>query len=108
MFDFKWSRPEKLIARRAFDLALEREFASLTHEAKQRASRIHSRDDLWDLESWLTDRRKDIDRTYDFRYSVLPIVFARLLTKGFLMEDDLAGLGQEKIELIRRGSVLSI
>ncbi len=104
MIDLKWSRSEKVIARRAFDLALGREIASLINEAKQRASRIQTRDDLWDLESWLTDRREDIGQTYDFRYSVLPIVFARLLSKGVLSEKDLVGLGQEKIDLIRRGA----
>lgn len=107
MIDMKWSRSEKAIARQAFERALERDFASLIHEAKQRAGRMQTRDDLWKLEAWLTERREEIGQLYDYRYSVLPIVFARLLRKGTLSEEDLIGLGQEKIDLIRRGAAVS-
>jgi hypothetical protein len=34
---------------------------------------------MWEPERWLAERRREIDRTFDFRYSVLPIVFANLL-----------------------------
>jgi hypothetical protein len=33
-------------------------------ETKQMASQIQQRSDLWDLEHYLTERRKDIDRKY--------------------------------------------
>jgi hypothetical protein len=104
MLDLKWSHTEKVVARRAFDLALQREFASLVREVKQRASRIQSPKDLWELERWLSDCREDIGQTYDYRYSVLPIVFARLLCKGTLSEGDLTGLRQDKIDSILRGA----
>jgi len=34
---------------------------------------------MWDLEHHLTERRKEIDRKYDYRYSQLDLVFGRLL-----------------------------
>jgi hypothetical protein len=102
MLDLKWSHSEKVVARRAFDLSLQRELDSLIREVKQRASRIESPKDLWDLESWLSDCREDIGQTYDYRYSVLPIVFAKLLNKGTLSEEDLTGLQQDKIDSILR------
>jgi len=41
-------------------------------------------------------------RLYNFRYSVLPAVFARLVREGRLKEGDLYGLGEDKLAVIRR------
>jgi hypothetical protein len=106
MYELKWSHAEKRVARRAFDLALGKELETLLQEAKGRAARIEEPSELWDLESWLTERRREIDRRYDYRYSILPLVFAQLLRDGRLTEDDLHGLGQEKLDLIRRASAI--
>ena len=100
--DLKWSRTEKLIARRAFDLALGRELEDVIRETKDRAARIKEATELWELESWLSERRRDIDRRYDYRYSVLPLVFSCLVRDGHLSEDELSGLGPDKLESIRR------
>jgi hypothetical protein len=53
------------------------------------------------MEHWLTQRRQEIDSKYDFRYSVLPLVFANLLRDGRISEDDLRGLGEDKLEVTR-------
>jgi hypothetical protein len=53
------------------------------------------------MEHWLTQRRQEIDAKYDFRYSVLPLVFANLLRDGRIVEDDLRGLGEDKLEVTR-------
>jgi hypothetical protein len=100
----QWSHAEKAIARRAFNLALSNELEALVREAKGRAAKIEEPSELWDLESWLTERRREIDRRYDYRYSILPLVFAHLLRDDRLTEGDLHGLGQEKLDLIRRAS----
>ena len=104
MYELKWSHAEKLTARRAFDQALQNELRATIQEVKRRAAKIEVSSELWELESWLTQRRQDIDRRYDYRYSVLPFVLAHLLRDGHLKDSDLQGLGPEKIELIRRGS----
>jgi hypothetical protein len=106
MHEFKWSDAEKAVARRAFDRALSKELEALIRDAKGRAAKIEEPSELWGLESWLTKRRREIDRRYDYRYSVLPLVFAHLLRDGRLTEDDLHGLGQGKLDLIRRASAL--
>jgi hypothetical protein len=106
MFDLKWSQGEKVIARRVFNMALQKELQATIHEAKRRAAKVEEPSELWELESWLTMRREDINRRYDYRYSVLPIVFAHLVRDGHLKEDDLRGLGSEKLELIRRAANL--
>ena len=105
MYELKWSHAEKTVARRAFDLALGKELEALLEEAKRRAARIEEPSELWDLESWLTERRREIDRRYDYRYSILPLVFAQLLRDGRLTENDLHGLRQEKLDLIRRAAI---
>src|SRR5260370_2284760 len=86
MREMKWSHAEKIIARKAFDQALDREFEVVIREAKQMAGRIEQPSDLWELEGYLTRSRKDIDRMYDYRYSVLPLVFGILIGKAPLSE----------------------
>ena len=96
-----WSRSEKAIARKAFDAAMKRELHEVMQEAKQMANRINKADDLWDLERYLTECRKDIDRKYDARGSRLKDVLGRLLYENRLGEEDLRGLREEKIKSIR-------
>jgi Asp-tRNA(Asn)/Glu-tRNA(Gln) amidotransferase B subunit len=97
----KWSHTEKQIVRKAFELALDREFRSVIRRAKDMAGKIEQPTDLWDLEHYLTESRKRIDRTYDYRYSVLTDVFGTLVREGRLSEDELQGLGEDKLQSIR-------
>ena len=98
----KWSHAEKQIARKAFELALDREFRNVIRRAKDMAGNIEQPTDLWDLEHYLTESRKRIDRTYDYRYSVLTDVFGRgLIREGRLSEKKLQRLGEDKLESIR-------
>ena len=96
-----WSRSEKAIARKAFDAALGRELHEVIQKAKQMANQIQQSSDLWDLEHYLTQRRKEIDRKYDYRYSQLTQVFGRLLHEKRLREDELHGLREDKLKSIR-------
>lgn len=100
MRDLKWSPSEKVVARRAFEQALNTELRELVRRAKEMAATVEEASELWNLESWLTHRRLEIERKYDYRYSVLLLVFATLLKQGLISENDLHGLGSEKIELI--------
>jgi Photoprotection regulator fluorescence recovery protein len=70
-------------------------------KAKQMANEIQQSSDLWDLEHYLTERRKEIDRKYDYRYSRLTHVFGRLLYERRITEEDLRGLGEDKLKPIR-------
>lgn len=77
-----WSRSEKAIARRLFHAALKRELQDVMQETKQKANQIKEPANLWGLERYLTQRRKEIDRKYDFRASQLTRVFGTLLYEG--------------------------
>ena len=96
-----WSRSEKAIARKAFDAALKRELHEVMQETRKMAIQINEPDDLWALEQYLTERRKDINRKYDPRGSRLKDVLGRLLYENRLGEDDLRGLREEKMKSIR-------
>ena len=96
-----WSKSEKTIARKAFDAALGRGLHEVIQEAKKMASQIQQSSDLWDLEHYLTERRKEINRKYDYRYSQLTHVFGRLLYEKRLHEDELRGLREDKLKPIR-------
>ena len=97
----KWSRSEKAIAHKVFDAAQERELQQVIQEAKQKADQIKEPADLWDLEHYLTQCRKEIDRKYDYRYSQLDLVFGRLLREKRIGEEGLRGLGEDKLRAIR-------
>jgi Photoprotection regulator fluorescence recovery protein len=64
------------------------------------ASQIQQSSDLWDLEHYLTERRKEINRKYDYHYSQLTHVFGRLLYEKRLHEEELRGLGEDKLKPI--------
>jgi hypothetical protein len=100
MRDLKWSKTEKQIAKKAFEKAYERECSDLAKKIQSEAEKIKEPADIWRLQHFLNKKVREIDNKYDYRYSVLILVFARLIKDGWLMIDDLKGLGQEKIDRI--------
>ena len=96
-----WSKSEKAIARTAFDAALKRELQDVMQKTKQMANQIKEPAEVWELEHYLTERRKEIDRKYDYRYSQLTQVFGRLLYEKRLREEELRGLREDKLKPIR-------
>ena len=65
------------------------------------AERIKQPDELWELERHLTQRRKEIDAKYEFKYSVLLLVLAELVREGRITPDELDGLGEDKLRIVR-------
>ena len=97
----KWSKTEKKIAREAFEKAYERECSYLAGRIREKANQIKKPDDIWRLHDFLTENRKQVDKKYDYRYSVLVLAFGRLIKDGWLDFEDLEGLDEEKIEKIK-------
>ena len=94
-----WTPAEKKAARKAFDAPLERHLSAIIAEAKRRMANVVDPFDFWELESYLTESRKTIDRIY--RYSDLLRVFAILMRDGWLKEADLVGLQPDKIAEVK-------
>ena len=101
MREIHWSAKEKAIARRALDRALRQELNATIHEAKQMATRIKEPDELWELERHLTQRRKEIDAKYEYKYSVVLLVLADLVREGRVSLDELQGLAEDKLRCVR-------
>ena len=87
MNHIKWSKSEKKIAKEAFEKAYERECSYLAGRIREKANNIRKSDDIWELHDFLTEKRKEVDEKYDYRYSVLDFVFARLTKEGWLEYD---------------------
>ena len=100
LHDIKWSPSEKKIARTAFDAALDSALAGTMAEFKRKAEAATMPSDMWEIEDYLHQRRREIDELFDYRYSQLLLVFARLIRGGHLGESRLAGLSEEKREII--------
>jgi len=96
-----WTAVEKKAARRAFDDALGRNLSAIIAEAKRRMVNVADPSDLWEVEAYLTESRKTVDRVYQYRYSDLLRVFSVLMRDGWLKEADLVGLDPDKIADIK-------
>ena len=97
MTELRWSKRENIIARRAFDAAYQRECAAIAKEIRKSVAHLSDPSQLWRIHDFLTGKRNDVERKYDYRYSVLIWVFGMLVREGWLTLDDLAGLSEEKI-----------
>jgi hypothetical protein len=97
----KWSNAERKIARRAFDHALNQELQEVMQKSKEMAAEIKEPSELWDLEHYLTQRRKEINHKYEYRGAKLSFVFGKLLHEGRLTEEHLRGLGEDKLKEFR-------
>ncbi len=100
--EIKWSAAEKKIARCAFDKAYSSEMEFIKQTVYDKVAGIKDNRDIWKLHDYLSDCRRQIDSKYDYRYSVLLTIFAKLLSEGYIGLDDLAGLSEEKIEIIEK------
>jgi hypothetical protein len=105
MYDLKWSPPEKKIARAAFDEARDIALAKVMTEFKAKANAAATPFDMWKIEDYLREQRREINEMFDYRYSQLPLIFARLVREEYLDERLLAGLSDDKRQIIR--SILS-
>lgn len=102
MHHLKWTGSEKKIARRTYDDALDATLAEVMADFKARAAAVTTPAELWAVEDYLRDQRREINELFDYRYSQLPLVFGRLIGKGRLDIAQLNGLSEEKLEIIRR------
>ena len=102
--ELHWSHKEKSVARAAFDAALARETSAIRKEVEAALQRSKEPSAVWDILELLSRKQRKVERKYDYRYSVLIGVFARLLYEGWIAESDLAGLSAEKLQFIQRSA----
>lgn len=102
IYDLNWSSDEKKVARKAFDNAYQREMDNIKSSLMDKVSQIKTNADIWVIDDFLSEKRKIVDSKYDYRYSQLIKVFSRLLSEGYLKEEDISELAAEKREVIKK------
>lgn len=96
----EWTDVEKEIARTAFNQAYEREVETLMKQVRAGSSALVELGDLWQLHDFLSAKRHEVEGKYDYQYSALLFVFARLVKEGWLYLNELEGLGQDKLSKV--------
>ena len=80
------SKKEKSRARDAFDKAYEKECNQIIGKLREKSLKLSVPEDIWELHDYLSEIRKEIDEKYDYRYSVLIMVFGILLIDQLVHE----------------------
>lgn len=101
MIDSIWTNSEKKLARKVFDAAVERELSQLVEEFKRKAAATSDVETLWEVRDWMNRRQREIDSEFDFRYSQLIFVFARLVRTRKIEIAELNGLSEQKLAEIQ-------
>jgi Photoprotection regulator fluorescence recovery protein len=101
MIEESWSKKEKTVAKRAFKDAYEKECQDLIRQMQKKANEAKEPNDLWPLHNFLRARIKEIENKYDYRYSMLIFLFARLMKEGWITVNEIEGLSEAKIAKIR-------
>lgn len=98
MIKDSWSKKEKEVAKKAFDLANENKLKEIIVAVK--CFKLETWEDLASLTAFIKKKEKEIDMAFDYRYSVLIISFANFVREGLITIKDLEGLSEDKIEKI--------
>ena len=99
MLHNKWTKTEKQIAKKAFNLAKSRAYQELIDIINSKV--VKSQNQIWELRDMLNKKAKEFDDKFDYRYSQLPILFMRYIKEGLLKIEELEGLSEDKIYIIR-------
>lgn len=93
-----WSKKEKEVARKAFDLANQNKLKEIIGDVKN--FKLETWQDLVSLSTFIKKKEKEVDMEFDYRYSVLIISFGNFVREGLITLKDLEGLSEEKIHKI--------
>jgi Photoprotection regulator fluorescence recovery protein len=99
---YDWSNTEKILARQAYDRAYERECTEILGKLRGMLSGMEDPKEIWKIDDYLRKHRRDMDSKYDYRYSILIIVFGKLMRDGLIFDSDIDKLSQDKIDAIKR------
>mgnify|MGYP000072495143 CR=1 FL=1 len=63
-----------------------------------KAENLAKSKDIWELHDFMTKEINNIEKSYDYRYSVLLLVFSRLKKDSWLRLDEVKYLSEDKLE----------
>lgn len=98
--DTEWTNREKEVAQTAFNQAYEREIKDLLKQVREQVNSLAKLENIWQLHDFLSAKRHEIEGKYDYQYSAMVFVFARLVKEGWLDLNELEGLDQDKLSKI--------
>jgi hypothetical protein len=98
----QWTVQEISLVKAALANARNREVEAIVQVVRQRASKVTSLEDVWQLNDFLSARRFDLDGKYNDRDNDEEILFAlaQLTKDGWLGAEDLVGLEASKLSKI--------
>lgn len=99
---FDWSNTEKILARQAYDRAYERECTKIFDKVQEMLSYIEDPKEIWKVDDYLRKKRREMDAKYDYKYSMLIIIFGKLMKEGLIVDSDINDLSRDKIDSIKR------
>ena len=99
---FDWSNTEKILARQAYDRAYERECTKIFDKVQEMLSYIEDPKEIWKVDDYLMKKRREMDAKYDYKYSMLIIIFGKLMKEGLIVDSDINDLSRDKIDSIKR------
>lgn len=92
----KQSETEDKAAKKALNIAYEREVSTLITTIRDRASSITELKDLWHLHDILSTKRYEIDGKYEYNPPTIVFDLAHLVKEGWLdLEEDLQNFKPE-------------
>lgn len=94
-----WSPREKKAARAIYNLVMDRAEADFL--ARHRAKEINSPGELWEYEGELREERKDFQMIFQYTYPSLDLSFGIAMRRGWITEDEMQGLREERINRIK-------
>jgi len=94
-----WTKSEKLVAKRIFNLAKDRAYQNLINMVNSKV--INSQDQIWELRDLLNKQAKEFDNKFDYRYSQLLTLFMQYINEELITIEELIGLSDDKINIIR-------
>jgi len=93
-----WTPAEKNLARNLFDRAMSK--AGADYLARHQQQNFATLEELWAYEQKIRHWRKEFSSIFQFTYSRLEFSFAVSLQRGWLQENQLNGLRDDRIQRI--------
>jgi hypothetical protein len=91
-----------MFAREAYDRAYERECTKIMEKVHGMLSGMEDPKEIWKIDDYLRKIKREMDSRYDYRYSILIIVFGKLMREGLILDSDIEKFSQDKIDAIKR------
>ena len=90
--NYSWSKKEKEIAKRAFELAHHNKIKKIIEGIK--SHKLDDWEDIVSLKAFIKKKEKEAEMVLDYRYSVLVLSFASFIREGLISLKEIQGFLQ--------------